>query len=83
MLHTCCVPSCNYGYRSCTDKQRYAMFRFLKNAVMKNKWLSAIPRKNRTITENTRMCSKHLKKKDFKESSTDKLEKHHNYTGYL
>ena len=41
------------------------------NAVMKNKWLSAIPRKNWTITENTRVCSKHFEKKNFKESSTD------------
>ena len=65
-------PSCNYEYRSCTDKQKYAMFRFPKDAVMKNKWLSAIPRKNWIITENTRVCSKHFEKKDFKESSTDK-----------
>ena len=72
MPHTCCVPNCNYGYCSCTDKQKYAMFRFPKDAVMKNKWLSVISRKNWTITENTRVCSKHFEKKDFKESSTDK-----------
>ena len=72
MPHKCCVLICNYGYPSCTDKQKYAMFRFPKDAVMKNKWLSSIPCKNWTITENTRVCSKHFEKKDFKKSSTDK-----------
>ena len=71
MPHTCCVASCNYGYRTCTDKQKYVMFRFPKNAVMKNKRLSAIPCKNWTVTENIRVCSKHFQKKDFKEPSTD------------
>ena len=71
MPHTCCVPSCNYEYHSCTDKQNHAMFRFPKDAVMQNKWLSAIPCKNWTITKNTKVCSKHFEKKDFKESSTD------------
>ena len=71
MPHTCCVSSCNYGYRSCTDKRNHAMFRFPKDAVMKNKWLSAIPCKKWTITKNTRVCSKHFEKKDFKKSSTD------------
>ena len=71
MLHMLC-PSCNYGYRSCTDKQKYVMFRFLKDAVIKNKWLSAMPCKNWTITENTWVCSKHFEEKGFKESSTDK-----------
>ena len=77
MPHTCCVFSCNYGYHSCTYKQKYAMFRFPKDAVIKNKWLSAITHKNWIITENTRVYSKHFEKKYFKESSTDKQVKRH------
>lgn len=72
MPHTCCVPNCNSGYRSCTDKEKYAMFRFPKDVEMKNKWLSAIPRRNWSVTESTRVCSRHFEKNDFKQLSTDK-----------
>ena len=63
MPHTCCVPSCNYGYRLCTDKQKYAMFGFSKDAIMKNKSLSAIPHKNWTITETLGYVLSILRKK--------------------
>ena len=72
MPHKCCVPNCNSGYRSCKDTEMYAMFRFPRDVDLKNKWLSAIPRKNWNVTGNTRVCSKHFKEKDFKVSSTDK-----------
>ena len=71
MPHTCCVPRCNSGYRSCTDTN-YAMFRFPKNPDMKQKWLRAIPRENWTISATTRVCSKHFESNDFKKASTDK-----------
>lgn len=51
------------------------MFRFPRDEDMKNKWIAAIPRENWSVTENTRVCSKHFEEKDFKDSSTDKCEK--------
>jgi len=51
------------------------MFKFPKDVDVRNKWLAAIPRKNWTVTNFSRVCSKHFDKKDFKESSTDKKAK--------
>ena len=66
MPHKCCEPNCNSGYRSCKDTEKYAMFRFPRDVDLKNKWLSAIPRKNWIVTGNIRVWSKRFEKKILK-----------------
>ena len=51
------------------------MFRFPKNDEFKKKWLSAIPCDDWTVTDSTRVYSKHFDQNDFEVLSTDKQEK--------
>ena len=75
MPHTYCAHGCKTGYCSCKDETKYSMFRFPQDDEFKKKWLSAIPRDDWTVTDSTRVRSKHFDQNDFEVLSTDKREK--------
>ena len=46
--------------------------------MLKQKWISAIPRKNWAVNDSTRICALHFEKNDFITDSTDGNSRHHN-----
>ena len=71
MVNTCCVPSCNSGYKSNKNPDQVALFKFPKDESLKNKWIKAITRKNWTVINSHRVCAKHFSESDFQVSSQD------------
>ena len=54
---TCTVPGCTSRKDKCPEKK---FFRFPEDKARKEKWISAIGRKNWHPTEYTRICSDHF-----------------------
>nr|CAI5869073.1 unnamed protein product [Callosobruchus analis] len=58
----CCVPGCKINYCSELKSTSYRfVFRFLKNEVLKSKWLEAIPRKGWSPSKDSVACSPHFR----------------------
>ena len=75
MVYTCCIPGCKTGYKSCKSEEKVALFGFPSNEELKQKWISAIPRKNWTIKKNHKVCIKHFSNDDIEEYSNDHHDK--------
>ena len=72
MPHNCCVPFCNVT----SKKNKNLRFpRFPKKRELKDQWIAKIRRDEGdyfAVTENRRVCSKHLCEEDFKGSEDGK-----------
>ena len=73
----CCVPECTKkGYRA-DDGTKMSYFKFPTEKHLKKKWLHAIRREEGkffTVTENTRVCSRHFREGDIKKTLAGKNE---------
>lgn len=54
----CCVPLCTSGYETC--RKRRTQFAFPRDEDLRNKWLSAIRRKDFSLSPNTTICDLHF-----------------------
>ena len=68
MVNTCCVPSCNSGYKSSKNPEKVALFKFPKDESLKNKCIKAIPRKTWTVNNSHRVSTNHFGESDFQVS---------------
>ena len=73
-----CAPGCKTGYRSQKTSNKISVFRFTKDPMLKQKWISAIPRKNWAVNDSTRICALHFEKNNFITDSTDGNSRRHN-----
>ena len=71
MPYKCCVPGCRAGYTSVKVKEKVGMYQFPKELQLKEKWISAIPRKNWTVSPFLRVCARHFSTDDFVMESRD------------
>ena len=75
MPHNCCVPFCN----ATSKKSKNLRFhRFPKKRELNDQWIAKIRREEGdyfAVTENTRVCSKHFCKEDYKVSEDGKGKK--------
>ena len=53
MGYKCCVPGCRSNYDK--ENTKYSCFSFPKDKQLREKWLSAIPRKDFSPTEYTKV----------------------------
>ena len=67
----CCIPGCKTGYQSNSNSPKYALFKFPTEAHLRKKWLTAIPRKDWSVSDSHRVCAKHFHETDFKTTSSD------------
>lgn len=72
----CCVPQCTKkGYRE-EDGTKVSFFQFPSDKVQRKMWIHAIRReegKHFTITDTTKVCSRHFRKEDLKKTLAGKL----------
>ena len=63
----CCIPVCKSNYKSIKTNvhlHQLLYFLFLKNDVLRKKWIRRIPREL-TITKTTVICVKHFEEDDI------------------
>ena len=76
-MPTCCVPSCQSGYKSNSSQEIVSTGRpitfhkFPEDETRRMKWIRAIHRDNFTPSASSRVCSLHFHDTDFLESSAD------------
>ena len=76
MGFSCCVPGCRVGYKERIGKSKKAsesvpLYKFPKDEKLRTQWISAIPRKNWTVTASHRICKNHFTEDDFLKLSCD------------
>ena len=58
MPYECCVTGCNSNYNF--GEPYFTVFRFPADVSRQQLWIRRIPRENRVINKNTRICMKHF-----------------------
>ena len=71
MVNSCCVLSCNPGYKSNKNSEKVALLKFPKEECLKSKWIRAISRTNWMVNGSHRICAKHFSESDFPVTSQD------------
>ena len=75
MVFSCCVTNCRSGYKPRKNEvipsEKCSMFKFPTDPSQREKWRSAIPRRNFIPNENHRVCEKHFREFDFETTSID------------
>lgn len=64
MVNKYCVPGCNGNY-SADDTSKVHVFKFPTNEEVKQKWLTALRRKNFVSSKHSVMCHRHFAKSDI------------------
>lgn len=65
MPNCCIVPGCTSGYKS--NKEKVSLFSIPKDETLRNKWQSAIRKKDFILKSNYkhRICSNHFRAEDI------------------
>ena len=74
MVFSCCVTNCRSGYKLRKGEapaEKYSMFQFPTDCSQRERWKSAIPRKDFIPNENHRVCERHFHQSDFETTSID------------
>ena len=74
----CCASGCKIKYRSQKTSNKISVFRFPKDPLLKQKWISAIPGKNWAVNDSTKICALHFEKNYFITDSIDGNSRRHN-----